>query len=111
MPKTSGDAVSKRLQSRWFLAAFHKQDRPIVQGPRSLAGWQSPDFDKEEWALDKEMGEKVKVLIAKARWIYHCERCKIDQGKRKRMNIEIVMQRLDRRMKIVDEASKKAQKK
>jgi hypothetical protein len=75
------------------------------------AGWQSATFSKEEWALDKEMEEGVKVLIAKARWIYHCERCKIDQGKRRRMNLEIVMQRLDRRMKITEEASAKAQKK
>ena len=75
------------------------------------AGWQNSTFSKEEWALDKEMEEGVKVLIAKARWIYHCERCKIDHGTRRRMNLEIVMQRLDRRMKIAEEAGEKAQKK
>jgi len=62
-------------------------------------------ISKEEWALEAEVEEKLKLMIAKVRWIYHCERCKIDQGKRRRMNIEIIMQRLDRRMKIIEEAS------
>ena len=70
------------------------------------AGRQNPQITKEEWMLEEEVEEKTRVLIAKARWIYHCERCKIDLGKRRRMNLEIVMQRLDRRMEIVAEASK-----
>ena len=58
-------------------------------------------FNREEWNLREEgMKEETMVLIATARWVYHCERCKIDRGRRKRMNIEVVMNRLERRMNI-----------
>ena len=66
------------------------------------AGRQNAQISKEEWALETDVEETLKVLIAKARWVYHCERCNIDHGKRKRMNLEIVMQRLDRRMKVIE---------
>jgi hypothetical protein len=74
------------------------------------AGRESSQISKEEWMLETEVEVGLRVLIAKARWIYHCERCKIDIGKRRRMNIEIVMQRLDRRMKIIAEADKQQKK-
>jgi hypothetical protein len=51
-------------------------------------------------------------LIVAARWIYHCERCKIDHGKRRRMTLKIVMQKLNKRLGLAEEArKKKAQKK
>ena len=40
------------------------------------------------------------LMVAKARWIYHCERCKIDMKQRKRIYITVLMNRLTRRMKI-----------
>jgi hypothetical protein len=60
-------------------------------------------FSRSEWSLEEEGMEKgVMVRIAKARWIYHCERVKMDVGKRKRLNIDTLMNRLDRRMTIVE---------
>ena len=73
--------------------------RFLLTGLRCSRGAQ---ISKEEWALEMDVEETLKVLIAKARWVYHCERCNIDHGKRKRMNLEIVMQRLDRRMKVIE---------
>ena len=41
-------------------------------------------FSKEEWRLEEEkMSEREMLMGAKARWIYHCERCKIDMKQRK----------------------------
>ena len=71
------------------------------------AGRQPPLISREEWALEVEVEEDMKMMIATARWIYHCERCKIDLGKRRRMNIKIVMQKLDRRLETAEEAKKK----
>ena len=37
---------------------------------------------KEEWNLEKkDMETRQMILIAKARWIWHCERCMIDMRK------------------------------
>ena len=59
-------------------------------------------FSRSEWSLEEEGMERgVMVSIAKARWIYHCERVKMDMRQRKRMNVETLMNRLDRRMTIV----------
>jgi hypothetical protein len=59
-------------------------------------------FSRSEWSLEEEgMEREVMVTIAKARWIYHCERVKMDKNQRKRMNGMILMNRLHRRMTIV----------
>ena len=57
-------------------------------------------FNRNEWSLEEEGMEKKAMLhIAKARWIYHCERAKMDQKQRK--NVKTLMNRLNRRMNIV----------
>ena len=56
-------------------------------------------FSRSEWSLEEEGMEKgVMLNIAKARWIYHCERVKMDKKQRNRLNIKILMNRLNRRM-------------
>jgi len=59
-------------------------------------------ISREEWVLGTNMEIELKVLVAKARWIHHCPRCKMDHRQCKRMNLETVMQRLDRRMKMIE---------
>ena len=60
------------------------------------------EISKEEWCMEKEgMEEERKVVIAKARWIYHCERCKMDKRRRKRMNMEALMNRLAKRLAVI----------
>jgi hypothetical protein len=60
------------------------------------------EFTRNEWSLEEEGMERgVKLSIAKARWIYHCQRVKMDMRQSKRLNIQILMNRLNRRMTIV----------
>ncbi len=66
-------------------------------------------FSRDEWSLEKEGIEREEMLnIAKARWIYHCERCKMDMKQRNRFTIETLMNRLDRKMQIIKEAELQA---
>ena len=59
-------------------------------------------FTRSEWSLEEGgMERKVKINIAKARWIYHCQRVKMDMRQSKRLNVEILMNKLHRRMTIV----------
>ena len=70
-----------------------------------LAGRSTQQIEKEEWMLEKNVEEKLKLMIATVRWIYHKERCNIDNGKRRRMNLDTIMRKLDRRMeKTTDES-------
>jgi hypothetical protein len=59
-------------------------------------------FSRSEWSLEEEGMERIVMLtIAKARWIYHCERVKMDKRQRNIMNTVTLMNRLHRRMTIV----------
>ena len=61
------------------------------------AGREQP-YTREQWRLEEGLERTEMLNIAKARWVYHCERCKMDKGQRKRMNIQILMNRLERRL-------------
>jgi hypothetical protein len=59
-------------------------------------------FSRSEWSLEEEeMEEKVMLTVAKARWIYHCERVKMDIKKKRRLETKTLMNRLNRRMTAV----------
>ena len=75
-----------------------------------VAAWIGRDpFSKEEWRLEKQKMERQEILIiTKARWIYHCERCKMDMGRRRKLNIEVLMNRLERRVRVVKGAAEEA---
>jgi len=45
----------------------------------------------EEWMLQKSIDTASDTVIAKARWVYHCERCKIDHKSRRRINNNILL--------------------
>ena len=58
-------------------------------------------FYRNEWCLEEEgMDKGVMLNIAKARWIYHCERVKMDKRQRKKLNTKILMNKLNRQMTI-----------
>ncbi len=58
-------------------------------------------FIRNEWSLEEEgMEKEVMLTIAKARWIHHCERVKMDKRQRKRLNAKILINRLNRQMTI-----------
>ena len=56
--------------------------------------WTRPT--REEWKLDceTEISREKMILIAKARWIYHKQRCRLDYGQRKRPNVETMIDTL-----------------
>ena len=59
-------------------------------------------FSRTEWSLEEEgMGKHMMLGIAKAPWIYNWESCKMDKRQRGKPNIETLMNRLHRRMKII----------
>ena len=70
------------------------------------------DFSNEEWTLESASeSQSIKTTIAKARWLYHCERCNLDHNKRKRINIDTLLIRLKLRMQLVDEIKKEEKEK
>jgi hypothetical protein len=42
------------------------------------------------------MSKARALIIAKARWIYHKERCRIDHKQRKTINTEVLVAKLER---------------
>ena len=84
--------------------------------------WTKPTVD--EWRLEeKKMNSDKMYVIAKARWIYHGERCKMMKKGRKRVDIDVVMDKVrdelnwtrekerEHREKEREEEKKKRQKK
>jgi hypothetical protein len=49
----------------------------------------------DEWNLNTDVEASTAVVIAKARWIYHCERCKLKNNQRKTLDIDILIERLE----------------
>mmetsp|Transcript_45019 Transcript_45019/g.54109 ORF Transcript_45019/g.54109 Transcript_45019/m.54109 type:complete len:196 (+) Transcript_45019:1-588(+) len=63
---------------------------------------QSKDFTRDTWMLQSTTTDpKTTILIAKARWVFHCERCNIDHHSSKRLHQQIVLQRTKKRMTTV----------
>ena len=60
------------------------------------------DFTKEEWMLKEEPDNiSTTILIAKARWVFHCERCNVDHNRKKRINQAVILKRTQIRMEVV----------
>ena len=51
-------------------------------------------IDDDEWSLEKQGLDEKTEIIAKARWIYHCERCMIDMKKKKRLDHDQMIEKL-----------------
>ena len=59
-------------------------------------------FTREKWTLKKERGKiSTNILIAKARWVFHCERCNVDHNRNKIINQAVILKRTQRRMEVV----------
>ena len=66
------------------------------------------ELSREQWGLDTtDLKEEEMVVVAKARWIYHKERCKMDMGMKKRMNVTVLMNRLERAMETSEESKRR----
>ena len=51
---------------------------------------------------EQDANTSVNMLIAKARWVFHCERCNVDHNRNKRINHHIILQRAQQRMKLAE---------
>ena len=101
--------VCKKEEETWDHYDYECEE--VRRMNEKVAAWvgRKHPFSKEEWRLEKQKMARQEVLsIAKARWIYHCERCKMDMGQRRKMNIDVLMNRLDRRVKLAKEAAAEA---
>ena len=95
------NAKSARKEEDW--RHYDRECRQIVEFRRRLGmvipellgddpkDWAKLDLtykiDDDEWSLEKQgLDEKTAKIIAKVRWIYHCERCMIDMKKKKRLD-------------------------
>ena len=59
------------------------------------------DFTQREWMLEATQPVEVMTYIAKARWVFHCERCQIDHKSRRRFQLKVVLDRTQRRMQLL----------
>ena len=57
------------------------------------------DFTEKEWNLQSDTKNTLTtIIIAKSRWVLHCERCSLDHKRRKRLNLKVVLNRTLKRM-------------
>ncbi len=64
----------------------------------ALSAGRAHEFTRNERSLEKEGMERgMKLSIARARWIYHCQRVKRDMKQSKRLNVDIQRNKLNRR--------------
>ena len=70
------------------------------------------DFNKEEWNLKTSTNDiQIDATIAKARWIFHCERCKVDHKRRRRINLEVLTNKVKTQIEVIRKLlGEKAQK-
>ena len=59
------------------------------------------DFTQREWMLEATQPIEIMITIAKARWVFHCERCQIDHKRRRRFQLKVVLDRTQRRMQLL----------
>ena len=58
-------------------------------------------FTDEEWLLKESIDPTTDTIIAKARWVLHCERCKLDHRNIKRINFKILQDRTIYRTELI----------
>ena len=57
---------------------------------------------ENSWNLmTKKMKERTRIVIAKARFVYHEERVRMDKNGRRRINLEVLVNRVKSRMEVI----------
>ena len=67
--------------------------------PAAVVSKQAVDqtISREEWSLaEANISNARALVIAKARWIYHKERCRVDHRQRKTINTAVLVAKLER---------------
>ena len=76
-----------------FLAKLGTQATEWYSDIDAKEKWEPPTRD--EWDLvDKAMSQNKMIVIAKARWIYHSQRCMMDLKKKKTLDINLLLARV-----------------
>ena len=71
---------------------FHKKDTNFRKKLAGTIG--SADFTREECTLKQERGKiSTYILISKALWVFHCERCNVDHNSKKRINQALTLKK------------------
>ena len=97
--------VCKNVEETWEHYDFECEGVKEMNERAAASVGRAQAFSKAAWRLEEEgMEEREKLMIAKARWVYHCERCKMDMGKQRRLNINKLMDRVNRRIEIAEGA-------
>ena len=61
------------------------------------------DLTRAEWMLETPQPLETTILIAKARWAFHCARCSVDNNRNTAVNLEVVLNRTQRRVQTAKE--------
>ncbi len=56
--------------------------------------WVRPDRASWNLEIDRELSETMIIMIAKARWAFHKERCKRDNKGVRELDLEVVVDRV-----------------
>ena len=85
------------------LEHYNNECRKVKKFRRKLAQHLNTErITDQEWNLQQTKEKTLQTItIAKARWIYHCERCKVDHKERRRINSKVVLERLKRRIELL----------
>ena len=93
------DRIQERLGESITRSEWNLQP-PQLSPPPSPSPSPSPPL--QPLPQPTMMTEMKAIMIAKARWIHHKERCKLANNGRRRMNIDLVMQKLEQALKLAD---------
>ena len=57
---------------------------------------------EEEWTLKQERGKiSTNIIISRALWVFHCERCKVDHNRNKIINQAVILKMTQRQIDVI----------
>jgi len=115
--KFKRDEAGKLVSNRCPICKVHKETKQhynnecskIIEYRHRIAEIiEHKEITDKEWNLEISTKNIYSdIYIAKARWVFHCERCNVDHRRRKRVNITIILNRTKKRMKAAQKIMEK----
>ena len=90
----------EKLESYMYEVRWVYDEYVIRNEIKNAQEWTTPTID--EWRLETgtEMTTERMLVIAKARWVFHCERARCDHKQRRTLKIDRLIDRLREEMKM-----------
>ena len=90
----------EKLESYMYEVRWVYDEYVIRNEIKNAQEWTTPTID--EWRLETgtEMTTERMLVIAKARWVFHCERARCDHKQRRTLKIDRLLDRLREEMKM-----------